>query len=1564
MSTDQNVLIPIKLDAFVLNDPVCSGGPRKAKIAPITQPNYTFLRLDNSYLQPDINYNVDLHSVSGADVNSRITDLGTGQRRENRRGVYLHWTIPRIYRSGVADAEEKNASSEGLPNFPEAPSRWLVVRHIEDMTKVEPAAARSSLQTLTAWVVESDRCRTIDGPRNHRGVPADSVNILPSDTDLQVDVAPFVDASATSGEGSVLDKQAEIFLGEKTLASEWTETAIEGQQDPKKRVGLRLMGSSNELFPDFQPHCSNVFSIVDNFYYGQDATTKMPLYATTVQASYSVIGWNSKETTDIVKLGLADKVAKTYKTRQSRLNELNMKIKGFQGKADPTASYPKEIADWFSTTDGTEIITTRSICHGAMYGVSWDLNSAPKNIHADKFAKVLAETQPVALGTTPMDAIMAYAGAHEGIEGQEKGRIEAALKRLEAILLSRDDGVEAHMEASDMLYNWNYSRFDGGECFYAAASGDQSKTKKEPLKLSPEKQASLSELNRLCRLRDAAKRRLKEQQWNAFSLWWQAVTLARPNAEIKRRIDQIYKNIPVLKACEEKTQSEINTITAGLKASDAFTPTPLLNDPSKNKVKDFEPGVLNPYQQQRDPTLLVGGIQSGWEVDYLLSLLVRLDCQVIKPKDAIGDDGPLWKAFFESFVDVKLPSFMRGSVKALLREFVLLKTRRDGDKDDGHPEQPSMLREQGLMNPADFKPFGDDWHLYINSEPERPALTSEIPLYHDRLGRSYSDIKVLEKDYEKKPPGVWRDLWNDTQPWFPLFLEWEVEYFHIRHNDWELTESQWWANEGTKLHYNISDTTDLAKAYAGTKDRRPLSGRVLILPQPSFTLETKVIQLLQDTLPSELDKLIKPEEREYLVQNLNKLQFLSSPLSGFTSHLQTVDQGNHVKPAIRNPDDGSLKFLAEAQRVDAGFNEEYLKLMALETDVTPYGAMKKPIAGETGPSSFKPVTHGQFKLTKVNVIDKFGQAINLLDPNPLPYKPKLEDVPRAWPCLSDWYAPGAKPPSDSSSSSGGSNGSDGDKKKKLVPNTVEEAPIFGDKREAHCEFVQVPPQINQPARLNATWVVPNDPPKSTESPSLLPESESGIIGEEEPVPSPSASSQHPFWRAASEWDSPIWGWVVVNYANYGLQFFLPSGAFYREVRTGGPNGAMKSPDWLPFTEPDKPESRGRDEDGGPGAKQLARLVRTIATKTGYLKAFIAMVNSATTSTATSAPSAYSEFKSALIGKPLALVNMGLSLELSQPLQTSQLMRDGRVEKELYKDPVTNKTPGPGCERDDEYDKDYYRFPVKLGDDQRGFDGLVCYFKPKPAAELQIGDALDLSTMYTHFGPDVKVFQAELNKVTHPSEMHMTGSGNTDDPHNYISTIKLDNYPKLPPYYIDPLTDTKESKRVSSISSQDYEHLANGQLAVFGAIVDPFSAVHAYSGVLPVRELTLPDWTWQGPIDQISAFFHAGPVLVTWDVPKFDEKNQLTQGKLIPKIVDKKKGEHGVALPGGSLGQWSWLQPYMQDDKASTPEKPGEPLEKFMPVAVDLVDDMAHMERGPYTALEGYLQMASGAGQDK
>lgn len=104
------LLLPVQLSAFVLNPAVCGTGKvddNGARITPITQPNYSFLRLDNSMIQSDVQNHADLHNTAPAELNSRMTDLGAQPPapRRKRHGVYLHWTLPRAYRAGVSSSD-------------------------------------------------------------------------------------------------------------------------------------------------------------------------------------------------------------------------------------------------------------------------------------------------------------------------------------------------------------------------------------------------------------------------------------------------------------------------------------------------------------------------------------------------------------------------------------------------------------------------------------------------------------------------------------------------------------------------------------------------------------------------------------------------------------------------------------------------------------------------------------------------------------------------------------------------------------------------------------------------------------------------------------------------------------------------------------------------------------------------------------------------------------------------------------------------------------------------------------------------------------------------------------------------------------------------------------------------------------------------------------------------------------------------------------------------------------------------------------------------------------------
>jgi hypothetical protein len=106
---------------------------------------------------------------------------------------------------------------------------------------------------------------------------------------------------------------------------------------------------------------------------------------------------------------------------------------------------------------------------------------------------------------------------------------------------------------------------------------------------------------------------------------------------------------------------------------------------------------------------------------------------------------------------------------------------------------------------------------------------------------------------------------------------------------------------------------------------------------------------------------------------------------------------------------------------------------------------------------------------------------------------------------------------------------------------------------------------------------------------------------------------------------------------------LQDGTFYRKVRLAGRDGSQTSPEWLPFEPPKDP---GQLYDS-PEFRQLQLLVKRLGDRV-FLEN---MIIDATGSMQTT-PDAYAGFANALIGRPLALTNVGWSLELESDTLTS------------------------------------------------------------------------------------------------------------------------------------------------------------------------------------------------------------------------------------------------------------------------------------------------------------------------
>lgn len=681
--------------------------------------------------------------------------------------------------------------------------------------------------------------------------------------------------------------------------------------------------------------------------------------------------------------------------------------------------------------------------------------------------------------------------------------------------------------------------------------------------------------------------------------------------------------------------------------------------------------------------------------------------------------------------------------------------------------------------------------------------------------------------------------WGDKNPFIPLFIEWESMYYHVDFDKWDVQvrpspvgHPHPQVRYAPKSALNTGPTDD-----SNQKDFRTLSGRINVLAQPLLNLESIVLAVLDSGSP---DIALTLEQIQEIKAKIRQIQFVAAPLAGLTNHLLTRCEGAHVKPNVRVQGERVVPLAAAAfSSKDIGVDLDTLGLVDAESALTPYGGLFAFAPDQYPKNPFKPVTHGQMLFTRLHIIDKFGQAVCLPVPRPRRRKALQPPNSKIYPCLSDSLAPDVV------------NGQ---------LNTVFPTPdpVVPGKWPL-CQFVQLTPSINQPARINAAYMI-----RDTVAPD-----------------------QFSAWREATDYEQPIWGWIIINYADNGIQFFHADGTFYTEIRKGGVKGTHVSPKWLPYGVP-----VGNSENAANA--QLSELIKQLSPESDtdgkFLQSFFNMINGSIQNMPFP-PSSYSGYANAIVGKPLALVNVGWSIELAEPAYRPQNSLGRRTD-------------------DAQADLEAYEFKLKIGDEERNFDGLAGYFR---ARNTPNDSSIDWSKLYTYFVPE---------------------------PHPKVQKLVPDAFLPLHPYYVNP--EQEATTNFYAAKALKYE--------VTSALLDPYTAIHGYSPALPTKALSLPLWTVQDAFDKMHAFFHIGPSLLINDVPPtYDKAVSQPQGATQPPPI--------ISLPvSGKKGTWTWLQPYAKDDVTDLDPR-------YAEIAVQ--EDLGNVKfaPGPYTFVEGYLQLMGRLGKD-
>ena len=1401
---------------------------------------------------------------------------------------------------------------------------------------------------MSAFVVESNKIRLLS-------------SFAPND-DIEVLASPFLDQQRP------VEEQLKTVLGKVSeLADEWNPadgaTGADGHAPEGYHYPLTVLGTGNSLFLDYHPHNPGVFSLHDDLTWpGQQGS------ATSANVSYVVFGFFAQDS---------------------------------QSLASPS-------------TDAIKV----QVCHGAASGIHYRSDQSPVEDVA-RVAAAFHKEQPVAVGDDPLDALTTMLA--DSSDPRETAMSSSLLLADGAFAimetnsqLERAESATTNFKGSHGGFRWRVATVDEKQQ-QQQQQGDSSDTTQPRQPTSQELTEAqirvLRELNDAQRYLDALVRRKRYIKHLVFCEWWKHRSLegdmqplaAQRRAHAKGRGRHLLAQLETVSRLIWETAAYLAEILELEKLHGPFT--------QEKSAKFFS---------HTDPAIVLRDIGSGWpdkwgeeedlgqeetepgqgsdarDLDLVKQFRDRADIVKTWLREMVGEvpEGAVLPEEARTFFT---DSAVLGLLKpdhALVRDAKLPYLWRWLRESQGLAKLPEMLRDAllNVMTEFTYTRFG----AYALPDRPQPFFQSEDP----------------QRPYR--------------QPWRPIFVEWELEYADIPQSLWELRHD----DDGT-VHYGIRSAQKPLTAF-GCPSRR-VSGRTVLQQSLGAIVQAMISTLFGKVARSSLDEALPAEARAAILAYVNdhiskNTQF--GRLGGFTDHLLTLCQGAHVIPTpeseptadlSHSPPSATVQQAATSNEETSFFfssQDEISMLLEDNTnaesaggtgglDVTPYGtttsghlysalaaapAPRQRQPWDTSPRLFRPVTHGQARFTAFNIVDRFGQVICGVLPGTASGQ-QQQLLPHVSPGMS--CEPLATTTTTTTTTTQ-------QPQQQQQPNTVRKLDET-HARDGSCPWFQIPPRINQDARVNASFMLPDDSSSS------------------------SSSSKGAGWRPAGAGENAIVAWLLVNFHNRSLQVYAADGHFVAEAflperghtkvywqtpekrgaagdvfapavemaaKLGGGRGletvacfgdnldvqgfvggadndsdgdsssqfsyedlladSVSSTSSLGEEQDNTGPQQGHDQqssdpgilllsshlqqqkakDPKPKPKRMRSKVMTMEdllaamSSVGFLRDLWGVVTRALEH-AQAPGGQYSALpSSALVGRPIALANLGLGLELATAPMRSQAYAD-IVEQQRLEDPQADAA----AETTGDEELSRYEFGVKLGDMLGVRDGLVGYFgwlsedrsdmKKKPSSSWK------LVTDYTHRdcdGDDDDDNSGNKNCC----------SGHVQHPTKVPALALSPAYPTVFASGSSPATPSPQAR--TEVPGYAARVAAAGYSSVVTALLDPFLPVHVRTAVLPVARAQLDRAVVDREVRRLGVWLRAGPVLIgarSHDPviaaaavgPVADSSADASSAAAVSAAAERDKPRVPVQTPAGdgTEFEWKWIQPVAVDelDKQRDDEQGGE-----------------------------------------
>lgn len=633
--------------------------------------------------------------------------------------------------------------------------------------------------------------------------------------------------------------------------------------------------------------------------------------------SYQVIGWYADEKADPFSS------CQNQNDCQDMLRKLRWYIAGKKDlftKCQNQHECEQKLDELHWGFDNS-IIVQQTLFHGMINKVEWQQDHTPDSAQANLQASQIK----VAVGNTAMGALTALI-QQLPLPTSEDPLFDLydLLKAMKGGLLERLEELDSEHELEHALHQQGFGREPGGTEWEIVAKESPDKTALPPNKLSPQEIKLLNLLNQQQRQFDEQTRELSFKYNKLYGLWWKNGAIWQQESQPQALLN--YINHQLDPKVDDSLINQVNKVKQTIEQlkrqiqENKNKLDSILKSDQNAPAKQLKSFKKSNFWHPIDPVVLMTAIPAPRESKRFYNYEQQED--------------DLQKLYLPCRNDSNLITAFKLNDQTSITDTILQKCMMQSWKDLSLSPLPKtfqpaiaiLLQENFLLDP-------------YNAPAIAPSAATELQHFIE------DPLHPINKIQGGCLPTFGLEPWH--QPWQPLFMQWAIEWIPLPFTDWKFKGNQY-----------ILDTK---KNHPGIETY--YAGRTLLSKQASFSFGARLQQLIEH------DSVIKqrfPDWKTY-IQDIQKMHLFSQRLSGL--HYQWIEKDIrlHRIPHVDSADK------VEKQVASVLNNQGHLAPIP--------GSLSNPTSyPDTNPDpSFQPLRAGQFYIQQLNIVDIFGQAINIID---------------------------------------------------------------------------------------------------------------------------------------------------------------------------------------------------------------------------------------------------------------------------------------------------------------------------------------------------------------------------------------------------------------------------------------------------------------------------------------------------------------------------------------------------------------------------------------------------------